>query len=119
MDTSLLYTGYSKRILKNRNKSDADLIKDDRMFRNTLKEVLGQPFSVDLGDGDVVDVPLVKVLVAKKVGYMLENPKDIDLKEISTVLGENKVEADITLRSAQDLFGDIVIDYDRTNEETE
>lgn len=117
MDSSILYTGYGKRILSNRKKSNADLIKDDKMFRNTLKEILGQDFEMEI-DGDIVDVPLVKILVAKKIGYMLENPKDIDLKEIATVLGENKIEADINLKSANDLFGDIVVDYDASGKET-
>ena len=118
MESNLVLSGYQKRIIANRHKSDADLIKDDKMLRNTLKEMLGLSFETVV-DGEMVDVSLAKLLVSKKISYLMENPKDIDLKELAAVLGENKVEAEITLKSSQDLFGDIVIDYDRTREETE
>jgi len=112
MNSNILLDGTSKRIISNKKQSQADLLKNSRMFQNKVKEYLSYEFETELDDGTKVDLPLVDLLVAKRIGYLIDNPKDIDMKEISTVLGENKVEQEITVRGADALFGDLVIKED-------
>ena len=106
-------SSYEKRIYKGYSKTKADLLKDSKMLSNTVRECLGIEVEHRLEDGTLVNVPVAVELVALKLNYLKDHPKDIDLKELSSVLGENKIEADITLKSANDLFGDIVVaEYD-------
>lgn len=107
MDNKYYLTGYEKRIINNKRKSNADLIKDNRMFANTVKECLSLEFETELEDGTKVDVPLAKLLVAKKISYLMEHPEKIDLKEITGTLGESKLETDLNVKGAEELFGDI------------
>ena len=104
----MLMSGYDKRILSNREKTQADLLKDNKMLSNALKRALGVELTETLEDGTTANIPIVDSLVAKKVAFMMENPDKIDLKELSSVLGEQKLEANLNIQSAQDLFGDIV-----------
>jgi hypothetical protein len=106
-DTNLV-NGYEKRILNGYEKTSADLLKDSKMLSNAVKKCLGVEVSETLEDGTVVNVPVVTMIAAKKLAYYMEHPEKADLKELSSVLGEQKVEANINLQGAEELFGDIV-----------
>ena len=109
MDKTCFMSGYEKRLYSGYEKSQADLLKDSKMLQNTVKECLGVPVEIEDDDGTKVSVPVAVMLVGKKIKYMTEHPEKIDLKELSAVLGESKVEVDATLRGASELFGDIVV----------
>ncbi len=109
MDNSDYMSGYEARIYKGYKKSAADMLRDDRMLQNTVKKCLGVEVEKILDDGSTANIPVAVELVALKLSYWKDHPEKIDLKELSTVLGENKVEGQITLRGASELFGDIAI----------
>lgn len=102
-------TGYEKRIFKGWEKTAADLLKDKKMLESTLKRVLAHEISEEvLETGEVVNLPVIELLVLKKLGYDLDHPKDIDLKVYSAVLGETKQELNIdTGDTVSSMFGGI------------
>ena len=102
-------TGYEYRILMNMPKSEADKLIDKKLIQSTLKMALETEVEIKDSQGRFVSAPLGTLLVAKKIEYDLENPDKIDLTAYAKALGENKVEAEITLKSANELFGDIVV----------
>ena len=103
-----LVNGYEKRILNGYEKTSADLLKDNKMLSNAVKKCLGVMVEDTLEDGTVVNVPVVTMIAAKKLAYYMEHPEKADLKELSSVLGEQKVEANLNIKGADELFGDIV-----------
>lgn len=97
VNNSFLTTnGYETRIIKKLPKTQADRLKDNRMLASTLKRCLGVDVDYTLDDGTVINVSIGELLATKRVSYMIENPDKIDLKEISSVLGESKVEASVS-----------------------
>lgn len=108
-------SGYEKRILSDVEKTKADEIKDTRILTNAVKKVLNLKIDEDL-EGEIVNVSIVEMLAAKKIAYYMEHPDKIDLKELSTVLGEQKTETNLNVKGADELFGNLVI---KENEEAE
>lgn len=107
-------TAYEKRLYTGRQKSQADLIKDSKMLENTVKECLGVNIPIEMDDGSAVEVPVATILVSKKIKFLYEHPEKIDLKELSSVLNESKVEINTTVKGAKELFEDITIKKDET-----
>ena len=101
-------SGYEKRVLTDLEKTKADELKDTRTLSNAVKKVLNLPIDERIDDDTVVNIPIAEILVTKKIAYLLEHPEKIDLKEISSVLGEQKMEVNANLKGADELFGDIV-----------
>lgn len=107
-----LMSPQERRIYNNLPQSKGDLIIKGRMLKETMKQILDLPFERELEDGSKVVASVGETLVIKKVLYDIEHPENINLKDYSTVLGENKVEINANLRNARELFGDIVIDVE-------
>ena len=105
-------TPYETRIYKEIKKSPGDKLKDDKMLESTLKRMMGMEVEVTLDSGEVINVPTKELLIAKKIAYDLANPKNIDLKMYSNVLGENEIKVNANLQTSKELFGDIVISED-------
>lgn len=105
-------SGYEKRIFKGIDKTAADLIKDERMVASVLKKCLITEIETEevLESGEAVNVPIIYELVGKKLAYWKENPDKIDLKELSTVLGELKNETNLNLPKASSVFAGITIE---------
>lgn len=102
-------SGYDARIYKGYKKTISDRLQDKRVFSNMLKSALLTDVPMtDEETGETVFIPVGMKLICEKLKYLNANPKDIDLKEISAVLGEAKLETETTLRGADELFGDIV-----------
>ena len=97
MDKTEFMTGYEKRIFKGWHKTAADLLKDKKMLEATLKSVLAHEVDVseNLDTGEIVNLPVIDLLVLKKLGYDLDHPEKIDLKVYSAVLGETKQELNL------------------------
>ena len=109
MDNAKFMTGYEQRIFKGWEKTAADKLKDQKMLEVTLKKVLAHETEVpNLETGEVVNLPLMDLLVLKRIGYDLDHPKDIDLKVYSAVLGETKQDLNVTGEVASDLFKGVV-----------
>lgn len=101
-------TGYEKRLYSGLPKSAADLLKDNKMVANALKNCLGTDIEKELESGEVVNIPLVYDLLVSLLAYWKEHPEKIDLKTLSAVLGETKQEAEVTVKGADELFGDLI-----------
>lgn len=108
-------TPYEARMYNQIKKSPGDKIKDDKMLESTLKRMMGMEVEVTLDSGEVINVPTKELLIAKKIAYDLENPKNIDLKMYANVLGENEIKVNGNLHTSLELFGDIV-NKDEENE---
>ena len=102
-------TPYELRMFKEIKKSDGDKFKDDKMLESTLKRVMNLENEVTLESGEVVNVSTKELLILKKIGYDLANPKNIDLKMYANVLGENEIKVNANLKTSAELFGDIAI----------
>lgn len=89
-------TGYELRVYENLPKSEADVLKDNRMLASTLRNVLGSTFENQLDSGESINCSVATMMVIKKLAFLIKNPDKIDLKEISSVLGESKVEASVS-----------------------
>ena len=103
-----LMTGYEKRIFSGWNKSASDLLKDNKMVATAVKDILGVEVERQLETGEAVNVPIVVDLVASLLAYWKDHPEKIDLKVLSTVLGETKQEVVVNSETATDVFGGIV-----------
>ena len=112
MDKTDLMTGYEKRVFKGWKKTAADNLKDGKMLELTLKKVLQHeiPTDMNLETGEVVNLPIIEILVLTKLGYDLDNPEKIDLKAYSAVLGETKQELNLgNKETASDVFKGIFV----------
>lgn len=109
-DNSIMMSKKDMRILNGMKPSKGDLIKEEKIFTNTIKKFMKSEIEVELDDGSTVNQPLAEVIVAKKVAYDLEHPDKIDLKMYSQVMGEDTKTVDVNIKSAKELFGDIVVD---------
>lgn len=96
MKNKELMTGYELRVYENLPKSEADVLKDNRMLASTLRNVLGSTFENQLDSGESINCSVATMMVIKKLAFLIKNPDKIDLKEISSVLGESKVEASVS-----------------------
>lgn len=102
-------SGYEIRIVKQLMSSKADVLKEDKMVNSVVRAALGTPVETTLEGGEAVNVNPLTKLVAARINYELNNPKDIDLEKWGKILGEQKIEQAIELKGADELFGDIVI----------
>ena len=109
VDNKDLMTGYEHRVYEGWKKSAADLLKDQKMLANALRTALGVETVRKLESGEEVNIPIVYDLLIELLAYWKQHPEKIDLKTLSTVLGESKQEVSIEARKgADELFGDIV-----------
>ena len=100
-----LMSGYEKRIYKGYGKSAADLLKDNKMVATALKNCLGTDVERQLASGEVVNLPIVYDLLIELLAFWKEHPDKIDLKVLSSVLGETKQEVDLSGQlTATDIF---------------
>lgn len=97
-------TGYEARIFHGYQKTAADGLKDKKMLEVVLKKALGTPVEEELDTGEKVNVPLIDLLIIKKLGYDLKHPDKIDLKVYSQVLGETKQALELDGTLASDMF---------------
>lgn len=103
MDKFDVMTGYEKRIFRDIIKSPADLLKDNKMISNALKQCLSAETEMYLSNGEVVNLPIAQDLVIELISYWKEHPDKIDLKVLSAVLGETKIEVAAS-ESASEVF---------------
>ena len=81
-----LMSGYEVRLFKGWHKTVADSLKDSKMLEVTLKKALGHEVEETLPSGEKVNVPVIDLLIMKKLGFGLMRlplgpsgePKDID-----------------------------------------
>ena len=108
MKKSDLMTGYEYRKYHGYTKSAADQLKDKQMFQTAVKNRLSMKEAVTLPTGEVANVSAVELLVDAKLNDDLNNPDRIDLVKWRKAAGEDVAQAEVTLRGADELFGDIV-----------
>lgn len=101
-------TGYEIRTYRGYKKSAADQIIDKQMFSTAIKNRLAMEEQVTLPTGEVINVSALELLVDEKLQYDLNNPAEIDLVKWRKAAGEEVVQLDAKLSSADELFGDIV-----------
>ena len=109
MDTTELMTGYEKRLLMGKRQSAADLLKEDKMVATAVRGVLGTEVARKLESGEEINLPLVYDLLIDLFAYWKQNPSKIDLKVLSSVLGESKMEIAAGTETASDIFGGIAV----------
>ena len=107
MDPIEIMTGYERRLAAGKRKSAADLLKDDKMVATAVKDLLGSDVERKLETGEIVEIPLVYDLLIDLFAYWKQNPSKIDVKVLSSVLGETKVEVSASTENASDIFGGI------------
>ena len=96
-DSSIMMSSSDIRILKGMKPSKADKIKNEKIFTNTVRKYMGAEIEITLEDGSKEVMPIVDVMVAKKIAYDMEHPEKIDLKMYSSVLGEETKNLDVNL----------------------
>lgn len=101
-------TGYEQRVYAGWKKSAGDLLKDQKMVANALKNCLGVEIEKVLPSGEVINLPIVYDLIGDLIRYWKDHPEKIDLKVLSTVLGETKQEIAIESETATDIFKGVV-----------
>lgn len=111
-DNQIVMSKSDMRIIRGMKPSKSDKIKNERMFTNTIKKYLGAEIEVELDDGSKETMGVVDLIVAKKIAYDLDHPDKINLKDYSSVMGEDTKNIDVNIKSAKELFGDIVINPD-------
>lgn len=109
MDKMSLLSGYEKRIYSGWKKSAADLLKDNKMVANALKNCLGSEVERHLESGEIVNLPVVYDLLIELLAYWKTHPEKIDLKVLSSVLGETKQEVVIETETATDIFKGVTV----------
>lgn len=108
MEKTDLMTGYETRLYKGWQKTASDTLKDKKMCEATLRKQLGFSVETVLPTGEVINIPVIDLLILKKLGYDIEHPEKIDLKVYSTVLGETKQEVVVSEETASDIFKGVV-----------
>lgn len=102
-------TGYEVRTYRGYKKSAADQMKDKQMFATAIKNRLAMEEQVVLPTGEIVNVPAVELLVDAKLQDDLNNPERIDLVKWRKAAGEEVNQSEVSVRGADELFGDIII----------
>ena len=102
-------TGYEVRTYRGYKKTAADQMKDKQMFSTAIKNRLAMEEQVVLPTGELVNVPAIELLVDAKLQDDLNNPERIDLVKWRKAAGEEVNQAEVSVRGADELFGDIVI----------
>ena len=103
-----LMTGFEVRQYHGYKRSVGDLTKQKEMFKTAVKNRLAMEEKVMLPTGEVVNVSAAELLVDAKFQHDLDNPQGIDLTKWLKAAGEDVNQAEVTLRGADELFGDIV-----------
>ena len=111
-DNQIVMSKSDMRIIRGMKPTKSDKLKEERMFTNTIKKYLGAEIEVELDDGSKEKMGVVDLVVAKRIAYDIEHPEKIDLKMYSSVMGEDTKNIDVNIKSAKELFGDIVIKPD-------
>ena len=101
-------TGYEVRTYHGYKKTAADQMKDKRMFSDAIKNRLAMEEKVALPSGEVINVPAIDLLVDAKLQDDLNNPERIDLVKWRKAAGEEVNQAEVNVKGADELFGDIV-----------
>lgn len=96
-------TPYEQRLYLKCSKTKGDKAKDGKILKNAVSRVLGIETEQTLDDGSIVNLSIAERLAIKKLAYLDEHPEKIDLRELSAVLGEQKLEVETTI-SAGDMF---------------
>lgn len=112
----LANNGYEARVIRQLPKTQADRLKDSRMLASTLKSCLGASVEMELDDGTTINVTMAELLATKKIAYMLDNPEKIDLKELSSVLGEAKAEVGVSSIPSDAFKG--LVDIEKKDDDT-
>lgn len=112
--------GKNVRIYKGYKQTLGDKSSEKRVFSNYMRLAMTTetPVVVNEETGETVSIPIGLQLIKEKIDYWRENPKDMDLKVISAVLGESKTEVDAKVTSADELF-DITTPKKGENEPSE
>lgn len=111
-DNEIVMSKSDLRIIRGIRPTKSDKLKEEKMFTNTVKKYLGAEIEVELDDGSKSTMGIADLVVAKKIAYDLEHPEKIDLKMYSSVMGEDTKNIDVNIKSAKELFGDIVIEQE-------
>lgn len=102
-------TGYEVRSYRGYKKSAADQLKDKQMFSTAIKNRLAMEEQVTLPTGELVNVSALELLVDAKLQDDLNNPERIDLVKWRKAAGEEVNQSEVSVRGADELFGDIII----------
>lgn len=92
-----------KRVIGGMKKSKGDIAAERAVCRKALQEALSDEVIVDSKK-----LTIMQLLAINTVKEAINNPSTSKLKDIATILGENKQTIDLNLQGADDLFGDIV-----------
>lgn len=92
-----------------KGKSTVDELKENSMIKRSLLRCLGSNVSMKLETGEVVDVTIADIVVARTLQDAIENPTPAKLKDLAAITGELKEKAEVALTPLQELLGDIVI----------
>ena len=109
-----LASGTEARILQSISPSGGDVLKQGgAILADTLRIILGTETDVRLSSGEEVKAPLITQVLVKKIDYWLKNPENINLRELSYALGEQKQSMEgIDMQSAANLFRGIAVDVE-------
>lgn len=101
-------TPYEEAAYRGRKKTDVDRRADDFIMRSAVRACLGSETSPKrLPDGTEVAITVAEELAAATIRDAIENPDSRKLKDLAAVAGESKSSIDVSVRSMEDLFGDI------------
>lgn len=101
-------TGTEYRIYHGYKKTAADKLKNKKMFEEAVRNRLAMEERVTLPSGEVVTVSAAELLVDAKFQHDLVCTQDLDLNKWAKAAGEDVNKQEVTLRGADELFGDIV-----------
>ena len=86
-----------------------DELKENSLIKKSLGKALGATVEETLETGEKVNVTIIDVVVAKTIQDAIEKPSTSKLKDLASITGELKESVDVNVRTADQLFGDIVI----------
>lgn len=108
MKITELMTDYEIREYHGYKKTASDKILDKAMLKEAIKNRLALNEQVRLPTGEVVKVSAADLLVDAKLNSDLEHPENIDLVKWVKAAGEEVNASEVTVKGADELFGDIV-----------
>lgn len=97
-----IYRGYASKV---------DDMKDATLVKKSVKKILGAEIPLELETGERARISIIDVVATKTIAEAIENPSTSKLKDLSTIMGENKVEVDVNADLGS-LFGDIEVKDD-------
>lgn len=109
MDERLL-TPYEEAAYRGRAKTAADRAIERSLIRDSVLSVLScESKFKTLPGGERIAVTYADELAAETIRDAIENPDTRKLKDLAFVAGEARQGLDVSLRGAEELFGDIAI----------